>query len=209
MNIENQYLGKLDFNEAFELQTKLWHKAKDSHVQTIIGLEHPAVISLGRRADSSEIFNQNQIPIAQATRGGLATIHSEGQLVIYPIMELNQLNMGVRDFVSLLLRTTQMCFEHWGVKTYLDDENIGLYTEHGKIAFCGLQIKNRISLHGISINISNDLDLFQNIRSCGFTKLDLDRLKNYRTDVSLLQFYKQWIDIFLDQMKLNKIKNGK
>ncbi len=201
MNIENQYLGKLDFNEAFELQTKLWQKAKESHVQSIIGLEHPAVISLGRRADSSEIFNQNQIPIAQATRGGLATIHSEGQLVIYPIMELSQLKMGVRDFVSLLLRTTQKCFQYWGVKTYLDDENIGLYTEHGKIAFCGLQIKNRISLHGISINISNDLDLFQNIRSCGFTKLDLDRMKNYRTDVDLQQFYKKWIDIFFDQTK--------
>lgn len=207
MNIENQYLGKLDFNEAFELQTKLWQKAKDSHIQSIIGLEHPAVISLGRRANESEIFNQNHIPSVQATRGGLATIHSEGQLVIYPIMELSQLNMGVRDFVSLLLRTTQMCFQHWGVKTYLDDENIGLYTEKGKIAFCGLQIKNRISLHGISINISNDLNLFQNIRSCGFTKLDLDRLQNYRTDVSLLQFYKIWIDIFLDQTKIDKIKS--
>jgi lipoyl(octanoyl) transferase len=204
MNIENQYLGKLEFNEAFELQTKLWQKAKDSHVQSIIGLEHPAVISLGRRADSSEIFNQNQIPVAQATRGGLATIHSEGQLVIYPIMELSRLNLGVRDFVSLLLRTTQMCFQNLGVVTYLDDENIGLYTQHGKIAFCGLQIKNRISLHGISINISNDLELFQNIRSCGFAKLDLDRLENYRTDVSLLQFYKMWIEVFLGQMNTEK-----
>ncbi len=204
MNIENQYLGKLDFNEAFELQTKLWQKAKDSHVQSIIGLEHPAVISLGRRADSSEIFNQNQIPVAQATRGGLATIHSEGQLVIYPIMELSRLNLGVRDFVSLLLRTTQMCFQNLGVVTYLDDENIGLYTQHGKIAFCGLQIKNRISLHGISINISNDLELFQNIRSCGFAKLVIDRLENYRTDVSLLQFYKMWIEVFLGQMNTEK-----
>lgn len=204
MNIENQYLGKLEFNEAFELQTKLWQKAKDSHVQSIIGLEHPAVISLGLRADSSEIFNQNQIPIAKASRGGLATIHSEGQLVIYPIMELSQLNIGVRDFVSLLLRTTQMCFQRLDVVTYLDDENIGLYTERGKIAFCGLQIKNRISLHGISINISNDLKLFQNIRSCGFAKLDLDRLENYRTDINLYQFYQMWIEVFLGQMNIDK-----
>ncbi len=208
MTIENQYLGKLDFNEAFELQTKLWQKAKDSHIQSIIGLEHPAVISLGRRAGQSEVFNQNRIPIVEATRGGLATIHSEGQLVIYPIIELSRLNMGVRDFVSLLLGTTQQAFQKLGVETFLDDENIGLYTEQGKIAFCGLQIKNRISLHGISINISNDLDLFQNIRSCGFTKLELDRLQNYRTDVDLHQFYDLWIDIFRDQIKFRKIKSG-
>ena len=195
---ESKYLGKIDFEKAFDLQKNLWEKAKSNRMNSVIGLEHPAVITLGRRASESEVHmqNQNLIPIVNASRGGLATLHSEGQLVIYPIIQLSQFKLGVRDYVHLLLEVTEKVFLKLNLKTYKDDLNIGLYTENGKIAFCGLEIKNGISLHGISINISNDLNLFKNIKSCGFDTMDLDRLNNYRTDVAPSNFYSLWVDEF-------------
>lgn len=195
---ESKYLGKMDFEKAFDLQKNLWEKAKSNRMNSVIGLEHPAVITLGRRASESEVHmqNQNLIPIVNASRGGLATLHSEGQLVIYPIIQLSQFKLGVRDYVHLLLEVTEKVFLKLNLKTYKDDLNIGLYTENGKIAFCGLEIKNGISLHGISINISNDLNLFKNIKSCGFDTMDLDRLNNYRTDIAPSKFYSLWVDEF-------------
>jgi lipoyl(octanoyl) transferase len=199
--IESKYLGKMDFEKAFDLQKNLWEKARSLRINSVIGLEHPAIITLGRRASNSEIHDKNQIPIVSASRGGLATLHSEGQLVIYPIIQLSQFKLGIRDYVHLLLDVTEKVFLKLNLKTYKDDLNIGLYTQTGKIAFCGLEIKNGISLHGMSINISNDLNLFKNIKSCGFTSMDLDRLTNYRTDIVASKFYSLWVDEFNSQLK--------
>ncbi len=200
MNLDSKYLGKIDFNRAANLQKDLWLKAKSGRNNMILGLEHPAVITLGRRANSEEVHS-TLIPVIKASRGGLATLHSEGQLVIYPILQLSQFKLGVRDYVHLLLQTTENVFLKLNLRTYKDDLNIGLYTERGKIAFCGLEIKNGISQHGISINISNDLSLFDNIISCGFQKPDLDKLGNYRTDIGLRAFYELWVDEFMKLIK--------
>jgi lipoyl(octanoyl) transferase len=193
VDFQSEFLGRIDFEKAFQKQEELWLKSKTKNLNFILGLEHPAVITLGRRAEHEEINPSNQIPIIKASRGGLATLHSEGQLVIYPIINIRKLNLGVSDYVDLLLRTTQKVFTDLGLETFIDDKNIGLYTKNGKIAFCGLQIKNGISLHGLSINISNDLNLFKNIRSCGYQDLALDSLSNYRSDVSISIFFNQWL----------------
>ena len=131
---QSEFLGQIDFQEAFKKQEVLWLKSKTKNLNFILGLEHPAVITLGRRADTEEININNQLPVVQSTRGGLATIHSEGQLVIYPIIDIRKINLGVRDYVELLLSTTQKVFTHFGVETFKDDKNIGLYTKNGKIA---------------------------------------------------------------------------
>ena len=197
-SIDSKYLGKIDFEQATSLQKDLWLKAKSGRNNIVLGLEHPAVITLGRRADLTEVYQtEKNIPVVKTSRGGLATLHSEGQLVIYPILQLSQFKLGVRDYVHTLLQTTENVFLKLNLRTYKDDLNIGLYTERGKIAFCGLEIKNGISQHGISINISNDLSLFENIVSCGFQKPDLDRLSHYRTDIGLCQFYELWVNEFM------------
>lgn len=205
INFESEYIGQIEFSQAFELQQSLWQKAKMEQINTILGLEHPAVVTLGRRADHNEIHSDNEIPVVATTRGGLATIHSEGQLVIYPIIDLSKIKIGVRDFVCLLLKVTQNVFLNLNIKTYIDDQNIGLYTDNGKIAFCGLQIKSRISLHGLSINISNDLNLFNSIKSCGIENSNLDRLHEYRNDITVAEFYKLWLS---ELSRLNYFNNG-
>jgi lipoyl(octanoyl) transferase len=205
MNFESKYLGKIEFKEAVNIQKELWLKAKSGRYNVILGLEHPAVITLGRRAGFSEVQpSQEVIPVVKSSRGGLATLHSEGQLVIYPILQLSNFKLGVRDYVYMLLQATENVFLKLNVRTYKDDLNIGLYTERGKIAFCGLEIKNGISQHGISINISNDLTLFNKIKSCGFQNPDLDRLSHYRTDVGLRQFYDLWTIEFSKLLEIDQ-----
>ncbi len=191
-SLEHTYLGTLDFEAAFQIQRNLWHSAKDKNQISIMGLEHPAVITLGRRMKSDDLITVSGIPVVQSTRGGLATIHSEGQLVIYPIMNLRSQGLGVKEFVCKLLKITQITLEDYNIESYIDDENVGLYTGYGKIAFCGLEIKEGVSQHGISINIANDLSLFSQIVSCGITSLKTDRVCNHVSDVTMRDFFEKW-----------------
>lgn len=192
-NFEHSYLGTVDFDSAFIIQRNLWSAAKNKNQVSIMGLDHPAVITLGRRAELSQAVN---LPVVKSTRGGLVTLHSEGQLVIYTILNLKEHQIGVKDFVLRLLETTQKTFSDFNVNTFIDDQQVGLYTKQGKIAFCGLEIKEGVSQHGISINISNDLRLFNEIESCGVQKLATDKLQNYRYDVDMKQFFKAWVQNF-------------
>jgi lipoyl(octanoyl) transferase len=192
-SLEHTYLGTLDFEAAFQIQRNLWHSAKNKNQISIMGLEHPAVITLGRRMKSEDLLVASDIPVVQSTRGGLATIHSEGQLVIYPIMNLRSQGLGVKEFVCQLLKITQMTLKEYNIESFIDDENVGLYTADGKIAFCGLEIKEGVSQHGISINIANDLSLFSQIVSCGVTALKTDRVCNHIADVTMRDFFEKWI----------------
>lgn len=183
----------MDFEQAFQIQRDLWLTAKNKNQICIMGLEHPTVITLGRRMKSEDLLPAGDIPVVQSTRGGLATIHSEGQLVIYPVMNLRSHGLGVKEFVCQLLKITQMTLNDYNIESHIDDENVGLYTSQGKIAFCGLEIKEGVSQHGISINIANDLSLFSQIVSCGVTALKTDRVCNHVTDVTLRDFFQKWI----------------
>lgn len=193
-SLEHTFLGTVDFESAFKIQRSLWASAKVKNQVSIMGLDHPAVITLGRRAELS--MPVLGLPVVQSTRGGLVTLHSEGQLVIYTILNLKEHHLGVKDFVLKLLETTQKTFADFGVVTFIDDQRIGLYTDHGKIAFCGLEIKEGVSQHGISINISNDLKLFNHIESCGIQKMAMDKLQYYRFDVDMKQFFMAWVENF-------------
>lgn len=202
--IEASYLGLFDFKKSVSLQADLLGLAFKTGQHFVVGLEHPAVLTLGYRADSEqEIFTGNALPIERIERGGLATIHSEGQLVIYPILNLRELNLGVRQYVCLLLKTTRQLLSELGIDCYIDDQSIGLFTAKGKIAFCGVQVKNGITQHGLSLNVRNDLNFFSQIRSCGITEPAFDRLCDYEINMTLPELYQKWVVIFRNQLNCN------
>lgn len=203
VNLEYRYLGLTDYQEAYVLQLRLHQLIQENSKKAIIlGLEHKAVLTLGYRAEEENeiVGGLTQLPIVRTKRGGLATIHSEGQLVIYPILNLKTLGFGVRDLVQLLLQTTQECLRHFHIESFLDDQQVGLYTAQGKIAFCGLQIKNGISLHGLSLNISNDLSLFSQIVACGVKHQQMDSAVLHNQDVSTEKVFQIWSDIFTEKI---------
>jgi lipoyl(octanoyl) transferase len=201
--LEFKYLGLVEYSKAYQFQIEALEHAVNNKKYTIIGLQHPAVLTLGHRASADvEILNQNSIQVEKTNRGGLATIHSEGQLVIYPILNIRELKIGVRSYIQLLLKTTQQVLQQLSVESFADDEAIGLYTAKGKIVFCGVQIKNGCSLHGISLNVSNDLELFQNIRSCGVKLPQLDKVSNYTNQINPQTLFEKWSEQFI--RNLNK-----
>ncbi|MCM2353493.1 MAG: lipoyl(octanoyl) transferase LipB [Pseudobdellovibrio sp.] len=199
--VESQYLGLIDFDKALELQHQYHAKVSADKKAYILGLEHPLVMTLGLRAHKLDVNSFCSkpwtAPVFKISRGGLATIHNPGQLVIYPIVDLKYHDLSVKQFVQVLFEATQKTLHELGVESTFDlCDQPGVYTSKGKIAFCGLQIKNGITLHGLSINVQNDILVFSDIESCGVTAPQIDSVKAQGVAYSPRAFFELWLKHF-------------
>ena len=200
-DVETQYLGLIEFEKALELQHQFHLRVTSENKSFILGLEHPTVMTLGLRAHKMDISELSSkpftYPVHKISRGGLATIHNPGQLVIYPIVDLKKQGLSVKGFVESLFEATQKTLKELGIESTTDLCDFpGVYTSKGKIAFCGLQIKDGITLHGLSINISNDISMFESIESCGVSSQKIDSVSQHKVTYTPQQFFAVWLKHF-------------
>jgi len=174
MIYETRWLGTVEYSEAEKTQADCIQYAKDSGHGTVLGLEHKEVITLGLRGKDSDILFNTDIPIYKASRGGQATYHNPGQLVIYPVCPIKTWNLGARNWVETLTEITRKTLEECNI-IVINTTN-GLFTKSGKIASLGFNLKGGVSSHGIAINVSNELDGFSKISACGVRNQPMDRV---------------------------------
>jgi lipoate-protein ligase B len=166
--------GLAGYAEILSLQLQLLaDRQADIIPNTILLVEHPPVITLGARktenkllADEATLKNKG-IDIVAIGRGGGTTAHNPGQLVIYPIVKLKTLKMDVPQFVRRVEQFGLELLDNLGVVAHRQKGLPGLWTEKQKIASVGIQIKKWVTMHGIAINICNDLTIFDYIVPCG------------------------------------------
>ncbi len=201
-----QWLGFTDYVKCLEMQTTAMLAADERPI--IFGLEHPLTITLGRRGDplrdvvvGFKTLRERAIPVVAVERGGQATLHNPGQLVIYPILPLRNYGLGVREYVALLEETTKQLLALYGITACCKGDEPGLFTIKGKIAFYGVRISKGITSHGVAINVSNELADFQMIRSCGKTVEQFANMRDFVETPGLQSLFFQWIEIFSKQLQ--------
>lgn len=178
--MEAIWWGRQNYADIDRKQKELVPKLRLSKSVEIWGFEFNPVITLGKRGSvTQDLVSLGDLPVLQVDRGGQATLHSPGQLVIFPMMDLRTQGLGVKKFIEILLSATQKTLLHFGLSSELNLEQAGLYTQKGKIAFVGLRIDQGVSRHGISINVNNDLSLFRSIVPCGQRQGLVDRLSDH------------------------------
>ncbi len=198
-----EFYPLLTFSEANVLQTSFHQKVSDNSIPwALMGLEHAKVITLGKRADpisnilvDAATLSEAGYDVVLADRGGEATIHHPGQLVIYPILPLRTYSLGIKAYVDLLLETTKEVLVRLDIITMASMDRPGLYTEKGKIAFIGIRVDQGVSRHGISINVNNELKDFSFISSCGVKDAILDKVSNY-CDLTTKVVFDMWHEVF-------------
>ena len=204
-SIVKKWEGTMDFSKTLELQKKFKILAKSG--QTVfLGFEsREPVITLGLRSDKSHILwsaeklKNHNIFLQHIRRGGEATLHSPGQLVIYPVICLPLFGLKLRDFIVALEEITQAMLEDFGIKTRREGKYAGLYTKRGKLCFFGIHISEGVSQHGLSINVDNDLTLFESIKSCGEKDRRHDSLSSYSVvSMSKQDLFFKWCDKAFD-----------
>ncbi len=175
------YLGRVDYSIALELQQTLVRLVKEGRIShTLLLLEHPPVITLGRNAGeqnivaSREFLSANGVELHETDRGGDVTFHGPGQLVGYPIFDLRAFTprVGAVEFVRKLEEALIRTCGDLGVVTERIPGLTGVWTQEdhpGKIAAIGVHISRAVTSHGFALNATTNLDYFKLIVPCGIS----------------------------------------
>jgi lipoate-protein ligase B len=170
LRIENW--GLLEYGEAFERQEQMVRaQLEDGGQDTLILVEHPPVVTLGRRGSDEDLlmpqaqFSTAGISFQRINRGGLATAHEPGQLVVYPVVALKRKDL--RWFADSLLGIVVSLLADHGLQGTLKAGEPGVWVNDRKICSFGIAVKKWVSSHGIALNVNNDLNTFNMIVPCG------------------------------------------
>jgi lipoate-protein ligase B len=167
-------LGMRDYKVTWELQLDLVAKRASNEIpDTLLLVEHPHVYTLGRRCRNrpKEIRVENRIvPCYAIERGGDITYHGPGQLVGYPVFDLNQRDRDLHRYLRNLEESLMRACADFGIGTERRAGFTGVWTRESvsrKIASIGIAVRNWVTYHGFALNVNPDLKYFQTIHPCG------------------------------------------
>ena len=164
-------LGLIEYGEAHKLQIKLTDLRMEKKIpDVLLLLEHPHVITLGRRSTPEDVRENCGIPVIRVERGGRATYHGPGQLVGYPIVDIIGLGVDVKAFVHGIEEAIILTLREFGLEEAGRREGYpGVWIHGRKIASIGLGIRKWITYHGFALNVNVDLKYFGVINPCGLS----------------------------------------
>lgn len=163
-----------DYRRILAFQQDLQEQRRAGRIEdTVLVLEHPAVITLGARktanrllADAEELGRRG-IDLVEIRRGGGATAHNPGQLVFYPLLHLGELGLDISTYVRTLEQIGIELLAGLDVESDRRKGFPGLWVGPRKIAALGVRVSRQVTCHGMAINIQNDLSIFGHMVPCG------------------------------------------
>jgi lipoyl(octanoyl) transferase len=205
MNIDvKNTIKPIDYNKSIKiLEKRVEDVLLGKKNELLWVLEHKTTYTAGISSNSKDILNK-KIKIIKTKRGGKITLHSPGQKVVYFVINLNNRKKDIRKLIRNIENCIIKVLKHYGVKSFTDRKNIGIWTVNGikkeKIAAIGVRVRKWIAYHGFCINVSNDLSKYKNIVPCGIKnkgitslkKIGLSRYKNIDEVI-----IKNFLNIFL------------
>src|SRR5215213_836157 len=190
-----QRLGRVDYESALAIQkqTELAVKA-GIQPDTLLLLEHPHTLTIGRRGDSSAVLlddeelKRRNVTLFETNRGGKVTYHGLGQIVGYPIINLSpdreDVHRYVRDLEEVLIRT----MSDFDINAFRIEGLTGVHTERGKVAAIGVHIARWVTTHGFALNVNTNLSYFDLIIACeGEPVTSMEELLGRETPLNLVE----------------------
>jgi len=207
-------LGKIDYKECWDFQEELFaeilavkssNKKKNKTIETknyLLFCEHPHVYTLGKSGDEKNLLvNEEYLKSRGATfhkinRGGDITYHGPGQLVGYPILDLDNFFTDIHKYLRFLEEAVILTLREYGLESERSPGETGVWFDVGtpkarKICALGVKSSRWVTMHGFAFNINSDLSYFGNIIPCGITdksvtslqkelgkEMDIDQVKN-------------------------------
>jgi lipoate-protein ligase B len=209
-------LGSRDYAEVWNIQRRLLELRKENSIpDTLVLVEHPHVFTVGKAVAGEIPASISSVPVFRIERGGQWTYHGPGQLVGYPILDLNQRQRDIHAFlrnIEEVLIQAIAKFEITGVR----GQQTGVWVGKKKIASIGAAIRNWVSFHGFALNVNTDLNYFQMITPCGFpgsTMTSMETLLGHQVDFGAVKHevgmkFEEVFDLRLDEIGLEAAHNA-
>ena len=216
-------LGVKDYKEAWDFQEKLFqeildikvrNRKEELHLETpnhLLFVEHPHVYTLGKSGDVSNLLiNEEQLKAKGATfykinRGGDITYHGPGQLVGYPILDLENFFTDIHKYLRFLEEVMIFTLADYGLKGTRSEGETGVWLDVGtpfarKICAMGVRASRWVTMHGYALNVNANLGYFDNIIPCGIrgkavtslnVELGVDKVSEEEVKAKILSYFAQ------------------
>lgn len=216
-------IGLREYRDAWDYQTKLMEltisrkKEKSLTDNYLLFVEHPHVYTLGKSGkEQNMLLNMMQLKhihadFVQTNRGGDITYHGPGQLVGYPIFDLENFGIGLRRYIFLLEEAIIRVIAGFGLVGERDENATGVWlglntSSPRKICAIGVKSSRFVTMHGFALNVNTNLDYFRYINPCGFIDRGVTSLKQETGKTIELQYVKEvvaakMVEVFCTQIE--------
>ena len=200
-NIEVYELGLMDYEKVLKIQTELFNKIIDQKLKNrrektknktnnyLLFVEHPNVYTLGKSGDinnlllSKEDLTKKDIQFFNTNRGGDITCHGPGQIVCYPILDLDNFFSDIHKYLRFLEEVVIKTLMEFNIKgeRSLKETGVWINPKHNdarKICALGVKASRWVTMHGFALNVNNDLSYFDNIIPCGINNKSVTSVSN-------------------------------
>jgi lipoyl(octanoyl) transferase len=175
MILEIEQLGRVEYRRAWEYQKTLHNlRLNEEIADTLLLLEHPPVITLGKRGRDEDLLLSEEerirqnVEVVRIGRGGQTTYHGPGQLVGYIIINLYNHDRKIKRFVGGLEHIIMKALsEGFGITSSTDPAHPGVWVGNEKIAAVGISVNRHVTMHGFALNVATELEHFNWIVPCG------------------------------------------
>lgn len=174
--------GIVDYAEALQRQEMFFNEAIEAKRKgypfenRLVLCEHPDVYTLGKSGHAENLlFNPNHVPLIRTNRGGDITYHGKGQIVGYPIFDLESLHLGLKFYIYNVEKAIILVLAKYGITAMRLNGAAGVWLDSDnparcrKIAAIGVRCSRFVTMHGFALNVNTNLTYFKNINPCGFT----------------------------------------
>jgi lipoyl(octanoyl) transferase len=174
-HVRTCWLGSAPYQSVWDLQAEVVAAVRDGHAtDTLLLLEHPHVFTMGRAASADHLLwddserSRRQVEVIWSDRGGEATYHGPGQLVGYPILDLNHFGLTIPQYLERLEQSLIDYMSELGIDAQPGEPGLtGVWSRGEKVAAIGIKLNRSVVSHGFALNLSTDLGYFDGIVPCG------------------------------------------
>lgn len=214
-------LGIEEYGAIFKFQEQLNEARRNGIIpDTVIFLEHHPCFTIGRSGTKDHILvneaklKLEEIKVYETDRGGDVTYHGPGQLVCYPIIDLNNYGRDVHSYARNMEEIIIRTLDRFGIKASRKPEYPGVWVGPAKIAAEGIAMRNWVTQHGVALNVFPNMYHFSLIIPCGITSYgvtSMEALLGYREELTTVrqemrQQFSQIFDIELEEISLVKLR---
>lgn len=231
-------LGRRDYKETWDFQELLFKRILDIKIKNrreqlqiptenyLLFVEHPHVYTLGKSGDIENLLlNEKQLSQKNATfykinRGGDITYHGPGQIVGYPILDLDNFFTDIHKYLRLLEEMIILTLDEYGIKSERSQGETGVWLDVGtpfarKICAMGVRASRWVTMHGFALNVNADLGYFENIVPCGIrgkavTSLNVELGKNKVDEAEVkAKLTKHFVNLFHAEIIMQELESSK
>ncbi|MPW26533.1 lipoyl(octanoyl) transferase LipB [Alkalibaculum sp. M08DMB] len=214
-------LGKMEYTETLKIQeTLLYLRQREMIEDTLLLVEHPSVLTIGRSSKECNVLIPKQqlenygVKIYEVNRGGDITYHGPGQIVGYPILNLNNHGKDIRLFLENIENVIiRLLHDEYGIKAHRGDKKYtGIWVGEEKITAIGISIKRWVTMHGFAFNVNTNLDHFKWIIPCGISEkgvTSLQKLTKKKQDLEKINIFiaRYFCEVFKMQPLIKKVED--